>query len=125
MTWTKCTLRTLYIIMQRNKAQDDLMSNSELIRRTVFTSWIPKTIWILLEPTGELWVSDWTTDHSPLVGHIYRIITICYKISECFNSPTNHSNCYIYFTNNMELLSMVPITRNHVSCLCHDWESKD
>lgn len=125
MNWTKCTLRTLYIIMQRNKAQDDLMSNNELTWKTVFMSWIPETNWILLESIAELWASDWTTHHSPLVGQIYRILTICYEISEYLNSPTNHSNCYTRFTNIRELLSMVQITRKCVSDLYHDQGRRD
>lgn len=47
VNWTECTLQTLYI-MQWNKAQNDSMSNNELIWRTVFKQWIPTTHWILL-----------------------------------------------------------------------------
>ncbi|XP_030053493.1 uncharacterized protein LOC115466420 [Microcaecilia unicolor] len=48
MNWTTCTLQHLFALIQKNKAQDDLMT--EYLWRRIFHRWIPSANWILITP---------------------------------------------------------------------------
>ncbi|XP_030076976.1 uncharacterized protein LOC115481745 [Microcaecilia unicolor] len=58
MNWTTCTLQHLFALIQRNKAQDDLMTNSEYLWRRIFHRWIPSANWVLITPNTVVCTTD-------------------------------------------------------------------